>query len=66
MLVAGAVPPRILGEPSPVSGSSDLDDDGNLRMTTGMDAYLGSLAQEWLGVEAASVLATDPPMLGLV
>ncbi len=63
MLVAGAIEPQILGEPSDLD---DLDDDGNLRVTVGFDRYLGSLAEEWLGVEAASVLASEPELLGLV
>ena len=65
MLVAGPVTPQILGEPSPVSRQADLDDDGNLRMTTGMDSYLGSLAEEWLGVEAASIIPSKPTLLGI-
>ncbi len=44
----------------------DLDEDDNLRTTIGFDRYLGSLAQEWLGVEAASVLQGEPEPLGLV
>ncbi|MFW2383999.1 MAG: DUF1501 domain-containing protein [Acidimicrobiales bacterium] len=66
MLIAGPVPDRILGEPSPISGRDALDGDGNLVMTTGFDAYLGSLAQEWLGVEAASILPDEPDLLGIV
>ena len=62
MLVVGAVKPQILGEPSDLD---DLDDDGNLRVTVGFDRYLGSLAEEWLGIEAASVLPTQPELLGL-
>ncbi len=65
MMVAGPVAAQLLGEPSPVSRQSDLDEDGNLRMTTGMDAYLGSLAQEWLGVEAASIIPSKPELLGI-
>ncbi len=63
MLVAGPIEPQILGEPSDLN---DLDEDGNLRVTTTFDRYLGSLAEEWLGVEAASVLPKPPELLGLV
>lgn len=63
MLVAGAIEPQILGEPSDLD---DLDDEGNLRVTVGFDRYLGSLAEEWLGVDAASVLASQPELLGIV
>ncbi len=66
MMVAGPIEAKLLGEPSPVANRNDLDEDGNLKMTTGMDAYLGSLAQEWLGVEAASILTGETELLGLV
>ncbi len=63
MLVAGAIEPQVLGVPSDLD---DLDEDGNLRVTVGFDRYLGSLAQEWLGIEAASVLPSQPELLGIV
>ncbi len=62
MLVAGAIEPQVLGVPSDLD---DLDEDGNLRVTVGFDRYLGSLAQEWLGIEAGSVLQSQPELLGL-
>lgn len=63
MLVLGPIQPQILGQPSDLD---DLDENGNLRVTTGLDTYLGSLAQEWLGIEASSVLPNTPDLLGLV
>lgn len=63
MLVAGPTSARVLGEPSPLD---ELDEDGNLVTTVGFDRYLASLAEEWLGVEAASVLPDEPAPLGLV
>ena len=63
MLVAGGGGLSGLGGERP--DLDDLDDDENLRTTVGFDRYLASLAQEWLGVEAASVLAGDPEPLGL-
>lgn len=62
MLVAGGGLSGLGGERPDLS---DLDDDENLRTTVGFDRYLASLAQEWLGVEAASVLTGDPQPLGL-
>ncbi len=62
MLVAGPVDDRRLGERPPLN---DLDDDGNLKVGVGFDRYLASLAQEWLGVEAASILPGQPEPLGL-
>jgi uncharacterized protein (DUF1501 family) len=63
MLVAGAIEPRRLGDRP---GLDDLDDDDNLRVAVGFDRYLASLAEDWLGVEAASVLPGRPEPLGLV
>ncbi len=60
MLLAGAVPSGRFGEPSPLD---DLDDDDNLRVTVPFDRYLGTLAESWLGVEAASVLPSEPEVL---
>lgn len=62
MLLAGAVTPGRFGEPSPLD---DLDDDDNLRVTVPFDRYLGTLAESWLGVEAASVLPSEPEVLDL-
>lgn len=63
MLVAGPINGQRLGEPSSLT---ELDVDDNLMTTMGFDRYLGSLAQEWLGVEASSVLPGDPQPIGLV
>lgn len=63
MLVAGPVGDRRAGERPPLD---DLDENDNLRTTIGFDRYLASLAQEWLGVEAASVLPGAPEPLGLL
>lgn len=63
MLVTGAIDSQVLGEPPSLD---DLDEDGNLAVTTTFDRYLGSLAQEWMGVNADSVLSSNPEMLGLV
>lgn len=63
MLIAGAIEPQVLGEPSDFS---DLDEDGNLRVTTTFDQYLASLAQDWLGIEASSVLPNNPDVLNLL
>ncbi len=63
MLLAGPLENRRLGERPDLT---NLDDDGNMAVTVGFDRYLASLAEEWLGVEAASVLANDPEPLGLL
>lgn len=63
MLVAGPLGDRRAGERPPLD---DLDENDNLRTTIGFDRYLASLAQEWLGVEAASVLPGAPEPLGLL
>ena len=63
MVVAGAVGNARLGERPSLS---DLDDDDNLRVALGFDRYLASLAEEWLGVEAASVLPGEPETLDLI
>ncbi|MDH3683104.1 MAG: hypothetical protein OEV40_24515 [Acidimicrobiia bacterium] len=47
-------------------GLSEADGNGNLRTEVPFDAYLGTLAQSWLGIEAASVLPGDPEILDLV
>ncbi|MFT7600495.1 MAG: hypothetical protein ACI8TP_003438 [Acidimicrobiales bacterium] len=63
MLLAGPVGDHRLGE---APALDDLDEDGNLRVTAGFDRYLASLAEEWLGVEATSVLANSPAPLGIL
>ena len=63
MLVAGPVGDRRAGERPSLD---DLDENDNLRTTIGFDRYLASLAQEWLGVEAASVLPGAPEPVGLL
>lgn len=62
MLLAGAVPSGRFGEPSPLD---DLDADDNLRVTVPFDRYLGTLAESWLGVEAASILPSEPDTLDI-
>ncbi len=63
MLIAGPVGDRRLGERPPLD---DLDDDDNLRVTVGFDRYLAGLAENWLGVEASSVLPGEPEPLDLI
>lgn len=63
MLLVGPVTPGRHGEPSPLT---DLDGNGNLRTTIPFDRYLATLAQDWLGVDAASVLAEGPEPLQLI
>ncbi|MEZ5375485.1 MAG: DUF1501 domain-containing protein [Acidimicrobiales bacterium] len=63
MLLAGPLHARQAGE-RPDLG--DLDDDGNLRTTVPFDRYLATLAEEWLGVEAASVLPESATPLGIL
>ncbi len=63
MLVTGAIEPRILGEPVDLG---QLDENGNPVITTSFDRYFASLAQEWLGIDASSVLPSHPEPLGLL
>lgn len=63
MLLAGAVPTGRFGEPPSID---DLDEDDNLRVTVPFDRYLGTLAESWLGVEAASVLPSEPDVLDIL
>ncbi len=63
MLLAGPVGNRRLGQRPDIE---DLDDDDNLRVSIGFDRYLGGLAQDWLGVEAASVLPDEPEPLPIL
>lgn len=60
MLLAGAVPAGRFGEPPSIN---DLDEDGNLRVTVPFDRYLGTLAESWLGIDAASILPGEPDVL---
>lgn len=60
MLLAGPVGNERLGERPPLD---ELDDDGNLQVGIGFDRYLATLAEEWLGVEASSVLPGEPAPL---
>lgn len=62
MLVMGPVTTGRAGEPSPMT---DLDGNGNLKTTVPFDRYLATLAQDWLGIEAGSVLPDAPQPLGL-
>ncbi len=63
MLMLGPVPPGRAGDPSPVA---DLDRNGNLKTTIPFDRYLATLAQDWLGIDAASVLPDAPEPIGLI
>ncbi|MGB5759105.1 MAG: DUF1501 domain-containing protein [Acidimicrobiales bacterium] len=63
MLVLGPVPPGRAGDPSPVG---DLDRNGNLKTTVPFDRYLATLAQDWLGIDAASVLPDAPEPIGII
>ena len=57
------VPPGRAGEPSPVG---DLDRNGNLKTTVPFDRYLATLAQDSLGIDAASVLPDAPEPIGII
>ncbi len=63
MLVMGPGEDQVLGVPSPLD---ELDQDGNQRTTVSFDQYFATLAQDWLGIEAGSVLPGDPGTLGLL
>ncbi|MDH3678603.1 MAG: DUF1501 domain-containing protein [Acidimicrobiia bacterium] len=63
MLLFGPVRPGRYGAPS---SFDDLDDRGNLKTMVPFDSYLGTLAEDWLGVEAATVLPTTPELLDIV
>lgn len=63
MLLAGPVGNRRLGQRPDIE---DLDEDDNLRVSIGFDRYLGGLAQDWLGVEAASVLPGETEPLAIL
>jgi uncharacterized protein (DUF1501 family) len=62
MLVVGPVKAGRAGDPSPLG---DLDGNGNLRTTVPFDRYLATLSQEWLGVEAGSILPEAPQPLDI-
>lgn len=62
MFLAGPVENRRLGERPALD---DLDEDDNLRVNIGFDRYLAGLAENWLGVEAASVLPNEPEPLAI-
>lgn len=63
LLLAGPVPDRRLGDRPPLD---DLDENDNLRVTIDFDRYLAGLAEDWLGIEAASVLPGEPEPLRLL
>ena len=63
MLLFGPMLPGRYGAPSPLD---DLDGRGNLKTTVPFDAYLATLAQVWLGVDAASVLPGSPEVLTIL
>lgn len=62
MLLFGPVKPGRAGDPSPMS---QLDGNGNLKTTVPFDRYLATLAQDWLGVEAATILPENPIPMGM-
>lgn len=62
MLLVGPIRSGRIGDPSPIN---DLDRNGNLKTTIAFDRYLAALAQEWLGIEAGSVLPNSPQPVGL-
>ncbi len=61
MLVAGA--PVVTGRHGIPSAIDDPDGRGNLQTQVPFDGYLGTLAQRWLGIEAASVLPGRPELI---
>lgn len=63
MLLFGPVAMGRLGDPSPVG---NLDNRGNLKTTIAFDRYLATLAQEWLGVDAGSVLEGAPTPISIL
>lgn len=63
MLLFGPVVPGRYGQ---ASSLSDLDPLGNLKTNVPFDVYLGTLAQSWLGVDAASVLPSTPEVLPII
>lgn len=63
MLLFGPVQPGRFGQ---APSLSDLDARGNLKTTVTFDSYLGTLAEQWLGVPAASVLPTSPELLDVI
>lgn len=62
MIMAGPIRPGRHGEMSPLT---DLDGRDNLKTTVPFDRYLATISQEWLGVEAGSVLPGTPEPLTL-
>ncbi len=60
MLLFGPVVPARYGT---TPSFSDLDKRGNLKTHVPFDSYLGTLAQNWLGVEAGTILPTSPELL---
>ena len=60
MLLFGPVVPARYGT---TPSFSDLDQRGNLKTHIPFDSYLGTLAQNWLGVEAGTVLPTSPEII---
>ncbi len=57
-LVCGPVVPGVHGDAPDLSG---LDADGNLIATTMVEEYYATIAEGWLGIPAASVLAKGAP-----
>jgi uncharacterized protein (DUF1501 family) len=62
MLLAGPLAPGRYGLASAIGTP---DDNGNLRTEVPFDTYLATLAERWLGIEAASVLPGTPEVIDL-
>lgn len=62
MLEAGA---GLAGQFGERSDLTMLDAEDNLQTAIGSDRYLATLAEGWLGIEAGSVLSTEPEPLDL-
>jgi uncharacterized protein (DUF1501 family) len=63
MLLFGPVKPGRYGQ---ASSLRDLDKNDNLKTNVPFDVYLATLAQVWLGVDAASVMPTKPEVIPII
>ncbi len=63
LLLFGPVKPGRYGQ---AASLTNLDKNDNLKSTVPFDIYLGTLAQVWLGLDAASVLPTKPEVLPII
>lgn len=63
MLLAGPIASGRFGVAPPVAKP---DGNGNLATDVPFDSYLATLAQDWLGIEAASVLPNDPERVKII